>query len=144
MRTARPEDVALAAVNYGFGALDQSLGQDAAIDPVFAAIEAHREAWAEMNAETHWFYGKTKGRRDPEQYEVAKDAYDAHTSAFVQTEIATPEGLQSFTDYVAALQAYGRRSMPGPYPVDAWHLSDAMDTIAGAMRRLSAPRAAQP
>ncbi|MCJ2039538.1 hypothetical protein MKK55_11385 [Methylobacterium sp. J-059] len=109
-------------------------------DPVFAAIETHREALHVFQAEIHYAVKKRKGRFcTREHFREAAEAYDAATSALVLAPIASLPGLRSFAAYVADLRAYGGGGVAPKtlqYAIQVWDLSDAMATIAEAMARL--------
>ncbi|MCJ2109988.1 hypothetical protein MKK64_01960 [Methylobacterium sp. E-025] len=109
-------------------------------DPVFAAIETHREALHVYEAEIHYAVKKRKGRFcTREHFREAAEAYDAATSALVLAPITTFSGLRAFAAYVADLRAYGGCGVAPKslqYAIQVWDLSDAMTTIAEAMARL--------
>ena len=106
-------------------------------DPVFAAIEAHREALHVYEAEVYYQAKKRKGRWVArEEMREAAEVYEAATSTLVATSISTLAGLRVFTAYVADLRAYGRDGVAGivgRYAIEVWDLSDAMTAVAEAM-----------
>jgi hypothetical protein len=112
--------------------------EGAPVDPVLAAIAAHREEFDAFAAEIAFL--KTKRPRAEGEHRKARDAYEAHTDALVSAEIRTPEGLRAFVDYVAGLEAYGRSTIaPGVYAIELWHLSDAMGAVSAALARFAGP-----
>ncbi|MCJ2108124.1 hypothetical protein MKK70_22660 [Methylobacterium sp. E-041] len=107
-------------------------------DPVFAAIETHREALQVYEAEVYYQKRKRKGRWvSKENFREAADIYDTITSRLALSPIETLAGLRALTAYLASLNAYGQVAGNAClYAIEVWHLSDAMATIAEAMARL--------
>jgi hypothetical protein len=107
-------------------------------DPVFAAIETHREALHVYEAEVYYQKRKRKGRWvSKENFREAADIYDTITSRLALSPIETLAGLRALTAYLASLNAYGQVAGNAClYAIEVWHLSDAMTTIAEAMARL--------
>ncbi|MCJ2076574.1 hypothetical protein MKK68_13060 [Methylobacterium sp. E-016] len=107
-------------------------------EPVFAAIETHREALHVYEAEVYYQKRKRKGRWvAKEEFREAADIYDTITSRLALSPIETLAGLRALTAYLASLNAYGQVAGNAClYAIEVWHLSDAMTTIAEAMARL--------
>ena len=109
-------------------------------DPVFAAIETHREALRVYEAEVYYQAKRRKGRWVARaEMRAATKAYEAATSEFVAAPIGTLAGLSAFTAYAAGLKAYGGEGVAGVigrYAIELPDLADAVAAIAEAMARL--------
>jgi hypothetical protein len=113
------------------------------LDPIFAAIAAHRLAYDEFSAEAAYLAPKRHRAKFATEWQDAKATYEAATDVLVQSEIATVAGAQAFAAYLGDLQAYGGgKHFPCCYSIEVWHLSDAMARIGEALGKLRPGRSA--
>ena len=116
-------------------------------DPIFAAIETHREAHEEWRAEVHYLWTKRRTRlysTHADSWKAVRATYETTTEKLVVTEVRTLAGAQAFAAYLANLQCCGTSDVaPGLYAIEAWDLSAGMDRIAECLARLAAAKPAR-